>query len=348
MAYVSLNPDGTVVTVGGSAGQGSYPRHISLYKRTDNSTWTEVVNTGGMSNPQVLIANPVSVTTLTEGLYSVNYWYWNGGAWVQELNDARFTVDLTAPTILSTTVNRTRGGGVTLTMEALDFSSYPDIGFTNTTGTGISILDWDLRKGSDWATGTFVQSSANLGQAQATNPKTFTSNYSASTGTYHIKVQAFDRNSGLLSALATSGTYNTNTQTRYDSFVVDPIPSSGPFGYLYTPSGNAANHTLTVAIDRTNSTCDLSRWEMVIGGTQIAYIETSTNNYYYFLSSNFTGTNRNRPVTVKTYQINWTGTSPSTDVVTHSGMSPYRSHNMLKRKNSAIQNRASWLNGVTP
>lgn len=346
MAYVSLTSGGTVVNVYGSNGQGSYPRHVSLYKRTDNSTWTQTVNTGGMSSPQVLIANPISITGLTEGLYSVNYWYWNGSGWIQELTDARFTVDLTAPTVFSTAVNRTRGGGVTLTMEALDYSLYPDINFTNTTGTGIALLDWDLRKGSDWATGTPIQSSANLGQAQATNPKTFTSNYSA--GTYHIKVQAFDRNSGLLSALATSGTYNTNTQIRYDSFVVDPVPSSGPYGYLYTPSGNAANHTLTVAIDRTDSTCDLSRWEMVIGGTQIAYIETSTNNYYYFLSNNFTGTNRNRPVTVKTYQINWTGTSPSTNVVTHSGMSPYRSHNMNKRNYASIEKRSSWLNGVTP
>lgn len=348
MAYVALVSGGTTLEVGGTAGQGGFPRHVSLYKRTDNSTWTEIVNTGGRSSPQVLIANPVYVTGLGEGLYSANYWYWNGSSWVQELTDVRFTVDLTTPYVYTTGVTRTRGGGVTLYFEAVDTSSYPDVGFTNTAGTGVSLLQWDLRKGASWATGVFVQSSPNLGQANSTNPKTYTSNYASSIGTYYVRVQANDRNSSLLSGLGTSGTYNTNTYTRdTDSFIVDPVPVSGPTGYLYTPGVESPfSNTLTVAIDRTDGTCDLSRWELFVGGSQLAYTEASSAGYYYRLASNFTGINRNRAVTVKTYQINWTGTSPSTDVTTHSAMSPYRSHNMLKRQHAPIEKRAAWLDGV--
>lgn len=346
MATVGLGSGGTSVTVTGPHGTGSAPTHVSIYKRTDSSTWTEIFNSGGRSNPQVNIGNgTITISNLSgPALHSINYWYYNGSSWVQEVVDARFVVDQTPPTISTLSVSRTRGGGVTLTFSANDTnSSYWDVGSLNTAGTGISILDWNLRKGTSWATAVPVQSRANLGQAAGTNPRSYSANYASSPGTYQVLTKANDRDPNLLMSLSTSNSYNTNAATdQYSSFVVDPIPTSGPSASVYTTLS-----PLALQITRTDSTCDLSRYEIYCDNVLRLYTEgNAASNFYNF--STLSKTLRNRTVQFKGYQINWTGTSPATVLTSHSGSSPYRMHNMHKRKHTTIEKRASWLNGVTP
>jgi hypothetical protein len=305
-------------TFNGPTGQGGAGYLYQFYYWAPGWTLEHSINNNSRSAGYTLQRNGYH--------YKIQSHYWNGGAWILNAESAG-RCDSTAPTISSvSTGTRFRGG-------------YRYIQYTYSddhTGVGTVKVDVSLPGSSSYTLNYYDYIPSDTG-----------SDYLLlqflTAGTHNVLVQGADQKYVVDSNITSLPAWNVvqpNWSSQYSaSFYVDPIPSTGP-----TVS---APYIGAVELTRTDATCDASRWEFLITGQGMVYLEVpdSASTVYDF-SDSFTGLRRNRIITYKGYQLNWTGTSPSTDVTTHSAMSPYRSHNMLKRQHAPIEKRAAWLDGV--